>query len=153
MSSEHNDLQQSFQYRNKAWHCVLVISYHASLPSVLLCFVQEVAQTVKQRSARTCGDGDHRPLAARGVPSILLEAMVILPLSFVHDTQPNSLCFSIFAFVSRLTGPKPYQSRDPWQRHPKTSVVVENNDTSHKLLSAAWLFSLCAVFYSQPVDI
>lgn len=126
---------------------MLGISYHASLPSVLLYFVQEVAQTYKERLSRTCGDGKHRLLAARGVPSILLEAMVILALSFVHDTLPDSVYPSIVALVSLFARRKPYQSRDPWQRHPKTSVVVENNDTSHKLLSAAWLFSLCAVFF------
>jgi hypothetical protein len=43
-------------FRHKVWHCVLGISYHASLPSVLLCFVQEVAQTVVQNLSQTRGD-------------------------------------------------------------------------------------------------
>ena len=103
MSSEHNDLQQSFQYRNKAWHCVLGVSYHASLPSVLLYFVQEVAQTYEERLSRTCGNGKHRLLAACGVPSFLLEAMVIHPRNFVPGNLPESLHSSIFVLVSLLT--------------------------------------------------
>jgi hypothetical protein len=46
MAGEYNKPLRSFRSRHKVWHCVLGISYHASMPSVLLCFVQEVAQTI-----------------------------------------------------------------------------------------------------------
>lgn len=93
-------MQETYQYRHKAWHCVLYISYHASLPSVLLYFVQEIAQTVEQHLSQTCGDTEHRLLAAREVPFILWEIIVVLMLDPVPDTQPNALYLSIIALVS-----------------------------------------------------
>jgi hypothetical protein len=88
MAGEQYEPLRSFCSRHKAWHCVLDVSYHVPMPSVLLCFVQEVAQTVMQRSLQTRGDEGCQLLAANAVCFLRDQAMLILPLDLVPYTRP-----------------------------------------------------------------
>lgn len=70
----HNRKAQHFyhsKYRHKAWHCVLKSSYHASMPSVLLYFIQEARPdnlTPEFLVSQTRGDG--KPPLSYHMPQI-----------------------------------------------------------------------------------